>query len=209
MIKTIYIIVSITILTSCTVKLTGNKKSYLKKELEEMVKTDQIAAFHWEDKWAKYRDSTFTEHKIRVEKMFNKYGFLGFNEVGKDASRDFWLLVQHCDKFPEFQKKILKAMDKEVKKNNANPIDYAYLYDRVKVNAGEKQLFGTQATYEVETTGRAIPKIGLIDSVNVDKIRGEYGLDSLKDYLNMLTTKHYEMNKEHYQKMGINKPNLY
>ena len=117
--------------------------------------------------------------------------------------------MQHCDKFPEFQKKILKEMNKEVKKKNANPNNYAYLYDRVEANAGRKQLFGTQLNYEVETTGRAYPKFGLIDSANVDKIRKEYNLEPLKDYLNEVTTMHYEMNKEHYQKKGITKPNLY
>ena len=100
-------------------------------------------------------------------------------------------------------------MNKQVKKHNANPNNYAYLYDRVKVNAGEKQLFGTQVTYEVETTGRAIPKIGLADSANIDKLRKAYGLDSLKNYLNMMTMMHYEMNKENYQKKGIKSPRLY
>ncbi len=80
---------------------------------------------------------------------------------------------------------MLAAMDKEVKKMNANSNNYAYLYDRVKVNAGEKQLFGTQVTYEVNTTGRAIPKNGLVDSANVDKLRKEYNLGSLRDYLNL------------------------
>lgn len=207
--KIIYIILTITFLTSCSIRLTESKKDYLKKELEEMRKTDQIAANHWENEWAKYKDSVFTTHKIQVEKMFNDYGFLGFDKVGKDGSNNFWLIVQHCDKFPEFQKKILKAMDKEVKKNNANPNNYAYLYDRVEANAGRKQLFGTQLNYAVETTGRAYPKFGLIDSVNVDKIRKEYNLEPLKDYLNEVTTMHYEMNKEHYQKKGITKPNLY
>ena len=207
--KNIYILLTITALTSCANKLTDNKKALLKNELQEMVKTDQIAAFHWEKEWDKYKDSVFTTHKIQVEKMFNKYGFLGFDKVGKDGSNDFWLIVQHCDKFPNFQKKILKSMDKEVKKGNANANNYAYLYDRVEANAGHKQLFGTQVDYEVNTTGRAFPKFGLVDSVNVDKIRKEYNLGTLKDYLNQMTTMHYEMNKEHYQKMGMTKPNLY
>ena len=100
-------------------------------------------------------------------------------------------------------------MDREVKRGNANPNNYAYLYDRVKVNAGEKQLFGTQVTYEVETTGRAIPQIGLADSASVDKLRKDYNLEPLRNYLNQMSTMHYEMNKEHYQKMGITKPTLY
>jgi hypothetical protein len=205
------------ILTSCAARFTADKKIQLDKQLKDMVEVDQIAANipkgkykdYPKEQWHNFQDSVFAVHKGIVEQMFNKYGFLGFDKIGKEGSTHFWLLVQHCDKYPEFQKRVLKAMDKEVKKGNANPNNYAYLYDRAKVNAGEKQLFGTQITYEVETTGRAIPKIGLIDSTNVDRLRKEYDLESLKDYLNEMTTAHYEMNKEHYQKMGIMKPNLY
>lgn len=207
--KITYIVLTAIVLTGCAIKRADNKKVSLINELQEMVKTDQIAAFHWEKEWEKYKDSVFTTHKIRVEKMFNKYGFLGFDKVGKDGSNNFWLIVQHCDKFPDFQKKILKAMNKEVKKGNANPNNYAFLYDRVEANAKRKQLFGTQVDYEVNSTGRAFPKFGLVDSANVDNIRKEYGLEPLKVYLNQMTTMHFEMNKEHYQKMGIIKPNLY
>lgn len=100
-------------------------------------------------------------------------------------------------------------MDTEVKKGNANPENYAYLFDRVQVNAGKKQMFGTQVDYEVDRTGRAKPKNGLIDSVNVDKWRVNYKLEPLKDYLNMITEMHYEMNKKHYQAKGIMKADLY
>ena len=205
------------ILISCAAKFTAHKKIQLDKQLKDMVEVDQIAAYipkgkykdYSKGQWHNFQDSVFTVHEEIVEQMFSKYGFLGFDKAGKEGSNHFWLLVQHSDKYPEFQKRVLKAMDKEVKKENADPNNYAYLYDRVKVNAGEKQLFGTQVTYETETTGRAIPKIGLVDSVNVDKLRKEYTLECLTDYLNTMTTLHYEMNKEHYEKMGITKPNLY
>jgi len=198
-----------TLLISCASKLTDDKKITLKNELEEIVKIDQIAASRWEDKWLKYKDSVFTSNKIKVEKMFNDYGFLGFDQVGVDASNNFWLIVQHSDKFPEFQKRVLKEMDKHVQKKNANPNNYAYLFDRVQVNAGLKQKFGTQISYDVENTGRAFPKFGLIDSANVDIERKKYNLNPLKEYLNQMTIMHYEMNEERYLKMGIIKPNLY
>ena len=205
------------ILTSCAAKLSADQEYQLDKQLKDMVEIDQIAANipkgkykdYSKQQWHNFQDSVFTTHKKTVEQMFVKYGFLGFDKVGREGSNHFWLLVQHCDKYPQFQMRVLKAMDKDVKKENANPNNYAYLYDRVKVNAGEKQLFGTQVTYEVETTGRAITKIGLADSANVDKLKKEYTLEPLKEYLNTMTTLHYEMNKEHYEKMGILKPNLY
>jgi hypothetical protein len=215
--KKILFLLAFGLLISCAVKFTADKQTLVKQQLKDMVVVDQIAAnvpkgVYKElsrEQWEKFQDSVFASHKIRVEAMFDRYGFLGFDKVGKEGSQHFWILVQHCDKYPEFQKKVLSVMDKEVKRQNANSNNYAFLYDRVKVNAGEKQLFGTQVTYEVETTGRAIPKIGLIDSVNINKVRKEYDLGSLKDYLNMMTTMHYEMNKENYQNKGIKSPQLY
>ncbi|WP_426092397.1 hypothetical protein [Flavobacterium sp. DSR3-2] len=90
---------------------------------------------------------------------------------------------------------------------NANPDNYAYPLDRVNANGGEKQNFGTQVDYRLN--GQAKPKNGLIDSLNVDKRRNEYGLKPLKDYLNQMTELHFEMNKEYFSKKGITKPNLY
>lgn len=204
-------------LTACSARLTGDKKNALKRELENMVEIDQVAAYipqgryksYSKEEWNRFKDSVFTSHKVRVEKIFNRYGFPGFDEVGKDGSNHFWLLVQHSDQYPAFQKRVLKAMDKEVKKGNASASNYAYLYDRVEVNAGQKQLFGTQVTYEVNRTGRAIPKNGLIDSVSVDNRRKEYGLEPLVEYLNTMTTMHYDMNRERYEQMGVKSPDLY
>ncbi len=206
-----------TLLVSCSAKLTTEKQNQLKQQLSELVAVDQIAANmpagkykeYTKEQWQAFKDSVFTADKNAAEAIFNRYGFPGINMVGKEGSQHFWLLVQHCDQYPAFQKKILKAMDKEVKKQNANANNYAYLFDRVQVNAGQKQRFGTQVTYEVATTGRAIPKIGLQDSAHVDQLRKQYDLEPLKDYLNMMTTMHYEMNKAIYQQKGIMEPQLY
>ncbi|MBU0942275.1 MAG: hypothetical protein KKD36_12695 [Bacteroidetes bacterium] len=196
-------------MTSCSKKLTTAIKLSLNKELLQMEESDQIAASNWEEKWIPYKDSTYTSNKTRVEKMFNQYGFLGYEEIGKDGSNIFWLIVQHSDKYPDFQKKILVAMDKQVNKKNTNATNYAFLYDRVQVNAGLKQKFGTQVTYDVNRTGRAIPKIGIMDSINVDLNRKKYLLEPLKEYLNQMTIMHFEMNEANYKKMGITKPQLY
>jgi hypothetical protein len=98
-------------------------------------------------------------------------------------------------------------MKKEVKKGNANANNYAYLVDRVKVNNGEKQMFGTQVDYRIN--GQAKPKNGLIDSLNIDKIRTEYKLSKLTEYLNQMTEMNFEMNREVLEKNGILKPVLY
>lgn len=198
-------------------QLSESEKDQIKLDLLNMIKSDQIAAKSRQgvyktfstERWENFKDSVYTVHQNKLKDYYKKYGFLGIDKVGKEGATHFWLLVQHCDKFPEFQKQVLKDMEKEVKKNNANGNNFAYLFDRVQVNSNKKQRFGTQVTYESETTGRAYPKVGLLDSANVDKLRKEFGLSSLKKYLNDMTILHYEMNKESYNKMGINSPNLY
>jgi hypothetical protein len=187
-------------LTNCATKLTDNQSMKLRNDLKEMVNIDQIAKnlpqgkylAYTKEQWSGFRDSVQTNLKFRVEEMFDNYGFLGYNKVGKEGSTHFWLIVQHSDKYPEFQKKVLKAMDKEVKKGNANASNYAYLYDRVKVNAGEKQKFGTQLSYDL--SGRPFAAIGLTDSANVDKFRKAYDLEPLKDYYDFIINSRNQKN---------------
>jgi hypothetical protein len=121
-----------------------------------MHKMDQIAAAakrngefinYPNENWEKFKDSVFAKNNDRIEYLFNELGYLGINELRKSGSNDFWLFVQHCDKFPKLQKRVLTSMKIEVKKRNSNPDNYADLLDRVNANAGEKQNFETQVDY--------------------------------------------------------------
>jgi len=88
--------------------------------------------------WQAYQDSVFGTHQKLLSKIFDQYGYPGYDLVGKQGSNNYWLMVQHSDKTPAFQLKVLEAMKKEVDKGNADAKNYAYLVDRVKINAGEK-----------------------------------------------------------------------
>ncbi len=192
-------------------------RTALQSHLQEMVTVDQVAAkvrtgkysSYTDEQWDAFKDSVFRSNTTIIEDYFRRYGYLGYDQVGKDGSNQFWLMIQHSDHDPAFQKRVLLAMKKEVQKKNANAQNYAYLFDRVQVNAGKKQMFGTQVDYLVKTTGRAIPKIGLIDSTNVDRLRKEHFLPPLNEYLNTMTDLHYQMNKDNYIKKGIMEPDLY
>jgi len=187
----------------------------LANELKEMAKIDQVAAYIPQGKykelsraeWKSFKDSVFTSNQIRVEKIFNKYGFAGYDLVGKEGSKNFWMIVQHSDHNPDFQKKVLDKMKIEVKKGNAKSNNYAFLVDRVNENQGDKQIYGTQVSYN-SRTGQAYIK-NLADSLMVNKRRKEMGLDLLENHLNDMTVAHYEMNKEHYNQKGITEPKLY
>ena len=102
---------------------------------------------------------------------------------------------------------MLKALKKQVDLKNGSRSNYAMLEDRIAINTNKKQRFGSQVTYNED--GQAIPKNGLVDSINIEKLRSDYDLDSFKDYYNRMTTNHYNMNKEFFLKKGIKEPKLY
>lgn len=115
-------------------------------------------------------------------------------------------MVQHSDKDVDFQSRILEKLKIEVENKNADGSNYGLLTDRVKINRGEKQIYGTQVTYNAQ--GQAYPK-SLVDSVNVNKRRAEVGLDPIEQYLNIMTEMHFEMNTETLKSRGIYEPRLY
>lgn len=129
-----------------TTKMMEYERDMINQNLNNMVDIDQVVSSppNGENSklkkgiWKRKQDSIYSNNKVVISEYFKKYGFLGFDKIGKEGSSNFWLLVQHCDKYPEFQKKVLKSMEIEVKKNNANADNYALLYDRVKINSGKK-----------------------------------------------------------------------
>ncbi len=211
--KIIYFLFLICFVVSCNNKKKFNKE--LSVELNRMVKIDQIVSGVPKgeyqklsnEEWKAFKDSVYQVHEVKLKKFFNKYGYLGFDLVGKEGSYNFWLMVQHCDDNPKFQMRVLEKMKLELKKNNANPQNYGYLLDRVRINTGKPQIYGTQVEYNWKTC-QAYPK-SLKDSVNVNKRRKEIGLSRLEEYLNEMSKMHFEINQEIFKKVGITQPKLY
>lgn len=135
----------------------------------------------------------FARHQPLLEKMVRQIGYPGFRQVGEKSSNNFWLLVQHADAHPAFQRQVLELMLAEVKRRNASAVNYAYLTDRVAVNAGQPEEYGTQVEYKGPGLGKAVPK-SLRDPRNVDKRRAALSMEPLQQYLDMMSTMHEQMN---------------
>lgn len=186
-------------------------------ELEKMSATDQLAASNAyppenyshlsQEEWSAFKDSVYTTHQKRVKEIFDQYGFAGYDLVGEKGSSDFWVMVQHSDHNPEFQLEVLEKMKIEVDKGNADSRNYGMLVDRVKLNTGQAQIYGTQVDFNKDIC-QAFP-INLADSVNVNKRRKKIELQPLEEYLNEMTLMHFEMSKDYYAKKGVNEPKLY
>ncbi|QJX47006.1 hypothetical protein HMJ29_08695 [Hymenobacter taeanensis] len=136
----------------------------------------------------------YARHQPLLEKIVRQVGYPGFRQVGEKSANNFWLLVQHADAHPAFQRQVLALMLPEVKRKNANPVNYAYLTDRVAINSGQLEEYGTQVVYEGPGLGKAVPK-SLRDPKNVDKRRATIGMEPLKSYLDRMNSTHEQMNK--------------
>lgn len=126
------------------------------------------------------RDSVFVVNYKFVKDLFQKKGIPTISRDGERTTFYFWLIVQHSDNDIDFQKNVLKDMGRAIKKGDINKRNYAYLYDRVAVNSGKKQKYGTQMVFDSIGVHSPAP---IEDEKRVDERRISMGLDSLSTYL--------------------------
>ncbi|GLY82295.1 hypothetical protein Airi02_002270 [Actinoallomurus iriomotensis] len=79
-----------------------------------------------------------------MKRVVAAYGWPGSGLVGEDGAEAAWLLVQHADHDPGFQKQCLALLEDAVASGQASRVNLAYLTDRVRVAEGRPQVFGTQ-----------------------------------------------------------------
>lgn len=114
----------------------------------------------------------------RMKEIIDQIGWPTVSKVGKKASTNAWLLVQHADHDVEFQKLCLSLMKEQIE-GEVDQKDIAYLEDRVRVNTGQPQIYGTQFRWE----GGNKPIQDIEDIENVDERRRVVGLNTLAENL--------------------------
>ncbi|MEH6306934.1 DUF6624 domain-containing protein [Olivibacter sp. CPCC 100613] len=115
---------------------------------------------------------------LRVKEIIKQYGWLGQNTVGEKASDALFLVIQHSD--VKTRTKFLPELRKAVKEKNANPMNLAKLEDRVALEGGGKQKYGTQLGRNDDNGYYLLP---LEDPDSVDIYRSEIGLEPISQYL--------------------------
>ncbi len=71
-------------------------------------------------------------------------GWFTLDSFGNDADQAAFLLVQHADKDPGFQREVLAMLEPLLAQKQTRPTSYAYLFDRVAVADKRPQRYGTQ-----------------------------------------------------------------
>lgn len=105
-------------------------------------------------------------------------GWPGRTLVGEDGALAAWLIAQHADRDPAVQSTFLEALRGSVANGEASPAHQAYLEDRVRVNAGLPQLYGTQFT----VTGGEFGPHPIEDPRHLEERRAAAGLEPFASY---------------------------
>lgn len=109
---------------------------------------------------------------FRIRTLIEEYGYPTQRLIGAEAMHALWLLVQHQDLDIKLQKQCLKRCDFDKK-------DKAFLTDRIRVNNGKKQIYGTQ--FFRNPKGKLVPR-PMVDASRVNKRRSRIGLELFEEY---------------------------
>ena len=129
--------------------------------------------------------NTDERNRERLKEIIAKYGFPTKKMVGKDAMNGVFFMIQHADGENAWQKSQLTNIKNAVKMGDLDSQSYAYLYDRIKINSGEKQLYGTQFA-NVDAVNNIVELDKTEDIDNLDKRRMEIGMMPIEMYKKLM-----------------------
>ena len=107
------------------------------------------------------------------------HGWYRVSVFGDQPSRAAWLMIQHADNDPAFQRRMLAILEPLAAEKEVEPWDVALLYDRVAVNSGRPQRYGSQGLCVARNVWGPQP---LEDAARVDEFRASVELPPLADY---------------------------
>ncbi len=116
-------------------------------------------------------------HNTHIHRIIEQYGYPTSKLLGKKGLFQFFVLVQHQDSDSELQKQCLEYC-------NFSPKDRAYLTDRVLINEGKKQRYGTQ--FQRDTKTQKIVSKPIENLKQVERLRSTIGLMPLKKELQLM-----------------------
>jgi hypothetical protein len=112
-------------------------------------------------------------NEMSLKNILKSFRFKDLKKHDDKCYHNAWLIVQHS-KDHHFQKRILKDINKNTEK-------YALLYDRVQINSGLSQKYGTQFDYDNKTGEVTLKPLQSLKKLN--QYRKECGLEPIQDYL--------------------------
>lgn len=117
------------------------------------------------------------ENLIKVISLIENCGMPTLNEVSRKQMSAIWLVFQHGDN--QNRRKYLPILEKSAKNGDLRKSSIAMMKDRILMNDGEPQIYGTQ----VVDNGNGWELYDLENPESVNKRRAEIGFQPIEDYL--------------------------
>jgi hypothetical protein len=133
-----------------------------------------------------------------MKALLEKYGWFGISQFGAQADNNAWLLVQHADKDPEFQREIVARLEPLAARGETKPSHFALLFDRVALSYSDPdkqtlQRYGTQGRCTGPGTWAPFP---VEDPGNLDERRRSVGLSPMAEYQKVFKDLCHESSEE-------------
>ncbi|HEY0765548.1 MAG TPA: VWA domain-containing protein [Pyrinomonadaceae bacterium] len=151
----------------------GNRQREL---LQEVVENDQGKKSDREKLHKLYREDT-----AKLCQLLKTNGWPTMASAGEQGVYATFQILKNAGTF-ELQRDLLPVIVAAIKKDPIQKREFAGLYDRLRVSAGMKQLFGTQAV----SMGGFLVLYPIEDQANLDERRAEFGLGSIDLYIKSL-----------------------
>lgn len=164
--------------------------SAIKDELLAMMQADQEARRALTDAGLEKPDTVLAarvleidaKNTARMKEILRNCGWPDRSMVGKDGAMAAFLLVQHADQDPVFQKEAVQLLLEAYQCGEASANHLALLIDRILLAEGKPQLYGTQALIQ---NGKIVLR-PVHDPENLDKRRLKMGLQPIAEYLELM-----------------------
>lgn len=116
---------------------------------------------------------------LKVKVILSKYGWPGPEVIGYKGSVTLFLVIQHAPL--KEQEKFLPMLREAVKNKYISPSSLALLEDRVALQQGKRQIYGSQI--ERDELKKIYFVSPLVDPDHVDQRRASVGLDPIASYI--------------------------
>ncbi|MFZ1807033.1 MAG: DUF6624 domain-containing protein [Cyclobacteriaceae bacterium] len=109
---------------------------------------------------------------IKVENIISTYGWLGKSKIGELANTTLFIVIQHAQD-NSIREKFYPLLEESVSKGESRGTDLATMKDRILIQNGQPQIYGTQT----DQLGRLLP---VEDRKELNKKRRQMGLKKIK-----------------------------
>lgn len=141
---------------------------------EELIASGEMDGSHFVPRM----EELHRRNAARLRELIAVYGRPGEDVAGKDGAEAAWFVAHHSIGEPRFQRAALSLIQICVAEGRTPAWHAAYLEDRIAIQEGKPQRYGTQ-WMEDPVDGRIHP-LQLADSERVNEWRASVGLGRLR-----------------------------